>query len=179
MRVALSFWFDAALEEQIRLLSGRLQSGGVPSLLSYPQFRPHLTTGLWHIDTLEPLRSALQKELAAQKPVPVRFESVGVFPGADCPVFFAPIVAAPLLNLHQRICDTAAGCATTASPYYRPGLWVPHCTLALQITPSEMLEAVRMMRDWLPLEGYINRLGFIETEVETELDAIAFAEESQ
>ncbi len=174
MRIALSFWFDERLETQIRQLSRRLQEAGVPSLFYDGPYRPHITTGVWEVDDLQRLVQAVRERLTAFAPIPVRFEFVGLFPGSEGVIFLSPIVTQPLLEIHQAIHETAAEYALPASPYYAPGIWVPHCTVALNLSPAQVATATQLCTQsgTLPLDGFLTRLGTIETPAEIELGAV-------
>ena len=170
-RVALSLWFNDELEISIRSLWSRLQSSGISSPLYDGRYRPHVTLGLWEIPNLPQLASALTNLLSTVSPFPIRFEYAGLFPGAEGVAFLAPIVTTSLLALHRSVTDCAAAYGQSASPYYQPGAWVPHCTAAWKVSAESALTVARMCLESgvLPLTGTVTHLGIIQTPEEVEL----------
>ena len=175
MRVALSLWFDEALERQIYELWQQVEQKGISSILYDGRFRPHITLGIWEFPDHENIIAPLRKLLSDVPPLQIRFESVGNFPGTEGVVFLAPIVTATLINLHSKVFSLASAKGDSVSEYYRPGAWVPHCTCAYKISPSEVLTATQVcLQQALPLEGEAASLGIIQTPEEIELDRVEF-----
>ena len=106
--------------------------------------KPHIS--LASFEDLDPL--ALQDDLrhfaATTKPLLVALSSVGAFPTSEGVVFLAPVVTRELLDVHERfqglLGSTGAGCLG----YWWPGRWVPHCTVATEITPDKLGRAIEL-----------------------------------
>ena len=175
MRVALSLWFNDDLDRQVRELWKQLEQKGISSMLYDGRYRPHITLGVWEFSDLVSAVAELRTAIKDVVPLPIRFESVGSFPGAEGVVFLAPIVSSTLINFHSNIFNLAAAMGESVSEYYRPGAWVPHCTCAYKISPSEVLTATQVcLQQALPLEGEAISLGIIQTPEEIELDRVEF-----
>jgi hypothetical protein len=84
------------------------------------------------------------------------FGSVGIFLGERSVLFLAPVVTEPLLALHRRVDEHIQGLALPMFELYRPGRWVPHCTLAMDLAPPELEVALRIAAAFpLPLTATI------------------------
>ncbi len=96
-------------------------------------------------------------------PLECSLASVGVFPTEEGVVFLAPVVTRELLDLHQefqmRLDEFGARC----SAYYRPGAWVPHCTLATGVARAAVPQAVPVCLDAaLPIRARFERVALVE-----------------
>jgi 2'-5' RNA ligase len=97
----------------------------------------------------------------ALQPVPVRFQSLGIFPGGGI-LFAAPTITSPLLALHARYHAGAADLRPNCWDHYRPGAWVPHATLAEKLSPRSASRIVAAaMRRWEPVEAVLDRLRIV------------------
>ncbi len=116
----------AALEEQ-------------PSMrpLGYP---PHLTLAIYDTDDVsEALRTrALDCAAAGQAELRLSFNRIGMFTGPSLVLWLDPEPKEPLWRMHQTV-HAVIGPAQ-CRPHYRPGAWVPHCTLGMAI-PAERQDA--------------------------------------
>jgi 2'-5' RNA ligase len=123
--------------------------------------RPHVTFGIW--DTLEHDRAEAELTAFAARTAPVRltFASVGLFPGVA--IFLAPTVTPELLDLHADFHRRWGGLGQGSAGHYRPGGWVPHCTLATDLEPEQFGSALVIAgRVRLPIECRLVEIGIVE-----------------
>jgi 2'-5' RNA ligase len=91
---------------------------------------PHFTYQV--VETYDqPGLEAILKEIThASQPFTVQTTGLGIFTG-ETPVIYMPVIKNDLLlHFHKLLWDRTKHAAQGASPYYAPGLWVPHITLA-------------------------------------------------
>ena len=123
--------------------------------------RPHVTLGIWETLDRDRAEAELTRFAAETPPVRVTFASVGLFPGVA--VFLAATVAAELLELHAGFHRRFARFGEAPSDYYRPGRWVPHCTLATDLEPDRFADALAIAgRVRLPLGCRLVEAGIVE-----------------
>ncbi len=123
--------------------------------------RPHVSLGIWDGLDLDGARTALERFADETPPVPLTFASVGLFPRVA--VFLAPTVTAELRDLHAGFHRRFGQLGRAAWEYYRPGVWVPHCTLALDLAPDQFGSALTIAaRLPLPLESRLVEVGIVE-----------------
>ncbi|MGA9398084.1 MAG: 2'-5' RNA ligase family protein [Anaerolineaceae bacterium] len=107
-------------------------------------------------------RGGCQKRLeawAAQvRPLPISFQNLGIFPAPGA------VVTQELLALQREVDGLLEGCCTwPAFNYYRPGHWIPHCTLAMEFDDDKLPKALDIACHLkLPLNGLISGVGVIE-----------------
>ena len=110
------------------------------STLGYP---PHITLGVYDADDAAAMIEVV--EGAADWPAQrVTFGGVRHFDTSPLVLWAAPVPSEGLLQLHRAVhgrIDPAA-CWT----HYRPGAWVPHCTLATRVAEPHRERALAWAR---------------------------------
>ncbi|MEZ5381882.1 MAG: hypothetical protein R2754_08820 [Microthrixaceae bacterium] len=140
---AVELYFDAETDDAVRRLWEALGRRGL-NTRGEDASHPHLS--LVVSDGHQPER--LREELAGLNWAVLsrmRFAGIGYFedPGV---LFLAASPTVELLELQQqthRIVSVRD--PGLVRPFYRPGSWMPHCTLAMPVTPHELpyaLEAI-------------------------------------
>ena len=143
---AVEIAFEAEFEERVRQLWGELAEAGVSCLMPEMGARPHISLATFHGIDPQQLRDTVEIIVATTVPLPIKFSSVGAFPGNEGVVFLAAVVTPELLALHADFHSRLSDTGLAAHPYYRPGEWVPHCTTALEVPRERLYDAVRMTR---------------------------------
>ncbi len=176
MAYSVSLWFDEGAEAQVRHIWQRLADAGVETFVGGP-IRPHVTLahGL-ELDPigLEPFVTALQEQLAAQPPFDLTFTGLGLF---DPGIFYLTTrMTEKLWTLHRKVAALAEEQGGGSSRYYRPDFWTPHCTLAVNLTPAQVPNAVNVCRNVpFPILAPVTRAGIVENPSETELLTLPFS----
>ncbi len=84
----------------------------------------------------------------------VRFASLGMFPGAHNVVFLAPVVTPELLAAHAAFHGALTAAGLGCDAHYRPGAWVPHCTISQDAPLADGLETLRILHGQALLGDY-------------------------
>lgn len=114
------------------------------STLNYP---PHLTLAIYDDIPVGRLRAGLQEALTGTSALRLTFTRLRFFD--DPLVLWAePSLSAALATAHARVhaCVDPRLC----HPYYRPGTWVPHCTLGTEILAKHREEAIAFVSRPIP-----------------------------
>ncbi len=125
--------------------------------------RPHVTLahGLELDLDLEPFVKALEERLALQSTFDLTFTGLSLF-DPDI-LYLTTRMTEALWTLHRPVAALVEKQGGDSSLYYRPDFWTPHCTLAINLTPAVMLEAVRVCQSVsLPVTASVTRIGIIE-----------------
>jgi hypothetical protein len=146
MALALELGVGEDADAAVRRLWGQLEADGVPSLATYmPGLRPHLT--LVVTDDAAGLRQCADALRALVEPVELELTAPGMF-AADLPfLFLAPAPTPPLVHAHEAVCHLLQRAAVDIHPHYRPGVWLPHCTLSMGVPADRMDVALRRCLD--------------------------------
>jgi 2'-5' RNA ligase len=146
---ALELYLDQDASRRVRALWRTLDDEGMQSVLSLHQMhRPHVS--LIVAERLEPedVANAL-RGIRVVAPLALTFQYAGQFLGRV--LWLGPAPSADLLahqaSVHARLSEAGMD----IWDYYRPGRWVPHCTLSMRVPNSLMGLAVRRCLEVLPL----------------------------
>ena len=156
-------FLDADAEARIREIWERIAAAGLPSRLLDLGHTPHVSLGV--CARLEPLAfSARLAEFAACEPKPhATFVSLGTFSNRQGVVFLGLIATPELIDLHARFDALFSASAHELWEFYRPGRWVPHCTLTTALDPKQVAPALELCAAVpLPIQATLESVGIIE-----------------
>jgi 2'-5' RNA ligase len=139
--LALEMGLDPGADRAIRELWSRLEQLGVPSLEGHvPSIRPHLS--LTVTDDADGLRKHAPELALHGVETEIEMAAVSLFP-ADRPVLVLAVAPAPeLVALHERISAALEVAGVAIWPHYRPGTWLPHCTLSMGVPAGALGQAL-------------------------------------
>jgi len=109
---------------------------------------PHFTFAIYDSDEVsDDLRLAAIEQAAAREAGPhLTFDRIRTFAGPPLVLWADPRSQDQLMRMHaaiHRIIDPKL-----CRPHYRPGSWVPHCTLAMNIRADRHTEALAFAQDF-------------------------------
>lgn len=127
--VIRDLWAKAALLEQ------------TPSMesLHYP---PHITFAIYEDADVSELAQSVDAAFSGLDCFEIRFESIGYFDTPNSVVLWAAPKATDRLMVAHSAVHSAID-PSLCRPTYRPGTWVPHCSLATSIDRSRREEAIQ------------------------------------
>ncbi|CAH1650252.1 2'-5' RNA ligase [Hyphomicrobiales bacterium] len=102
-------------------------------------YHPHITLTRYQ-DLSQQLLLAAATALGDDRPVSLTFDRIGVFDTDPIVLWLAPRTHKPLLSMHDRVHETID--PALCDPYYRPGRWTPHLTLAMSIPTDRRASAL-------------------------------------
>ncbi|ANM17672.1 RNA ligase family protein [Rhizobium sp. N541] len=107
--------------------------------LNYP---PHLTLAVYQKLASDRLAEALKSVFRTRSTVTVNFSGIGYFDNEFLVLWARPIADDTLFQLHAALHQEIdpADC----HEHYRPGSWVPHCTIAAKVPKAKSRAAI----DW-------------------------------
>lgn len=159
----ISIYFDEKTDNHIRKLMKQVAEKTGNTFMLDNDVPPHITVAA--IETRDENRAIAALESCVQqlRRGKLRFISVGAF-------FSQVIYLEPVLNeyLHGVVCavNTAVKdlSETIVSPYYQPFSWLPHVTLAKQLSEEQMLTAFEILQKrFASFEGTVTRIGIAKT----------------
>ncbi len=171
MSYSASLWFDPNAEAQIRDVWQGLADAGLAVPVDGP-VRPHVTlVHSLNVD-LELFVTALRERLEAHPAFALTLPGLGLFVESGI-LYLSTVMTDALWTLHRDVAELTLEHGARSNPYYQPNRWTPHCTLALELTPQTMLEAVKACQTVpFPLTARATRVGIIENPSEVEVLAL-------
>ena len=131
MPFGVMLYFDSQTEKTISNIWQLLAGQNLTSSMLDAGIRPHLTLAIYDELDCRPCENELIK-ITRNIPAPViQFSHFGLFTNPEPVIFAAPLVTKELLDLHKELHSRLAGDGKNAWELYKPGKWVPHCSLAL------------------------------------------------
>lgn len=123
-------------------------------------YAAHLSLGLY--DAAEPGDlSAAIGAIADDRPLTLRFTRIGWFDAGPLVLWLAPEPDERLIDIHRRLHDRIG--ADRSAAYYRPGDWIPHCTLAAEIDPAKRTAALAFAQAPIdPLDLTFDQIDLVE-----------------
>ncbi len=96
---------------------------------------PHISLVPTKADDCDGVIQSVHSALSGHPPLDVRFSHLGYF-GSGV-VYLGVTPSASLLDLHRQVFEASSpGADAPWIDYYRPDCWVPHCTLAMQVSKA-------------------------------------------
>lgn len=131
MAYAVTLRLDVDAAARVRALWDALSAAGFANQAARLGYGPHLTLALLD-DAADAARvGQIVREVSADwRAMRLPLSAVAAFPADPATLWLAPTVTAPLLDLHASLCAALPA----AHPNYRPGAWIPHVTLAGDVT---------------------------------------------
>jgi len=111
-------------------------------------YAPHFTFAIYDTDQVSKAEreNAIERAARGQTELRLIFDRIGAFEGPPLVLWAAPGAQNSLLQMHQAIHDVID--PMLCRPYYRPGVWVPHCTLGMNIRPDRRADAVAFAKNF-------------------------------
>jgi hypothetical protein len=165
---AIELYLEDKYASKIKSLWQRLAYDGITTTMLDNGCEPHITLGVFEdldvnacIKLLDPFFDTVQ--------VPrLDFAVLGCFPATNvlhCP----PIVTNPLLVLHFQFHKVISSVVSNPVPYYQPGHWVPHCTIAIDLTLEMLARAFdNVLEDWQPFQSRFQAVALVNPTPKTD-----------
>jgi 2'-5' RNA ligase len=160
MPYAIELYLDNESGEKVQLIRDKLKEKGINV---DEGARPHVSLAIYQDLNLQVFEKQLGEFAKQNKFFDIVLASIGIFATEASVVFLAPTVTSELLRFHKGFHDFFKENDNAAWDYYRPGKWVPHCTLAMDLTNEMVSGAVEIVRQFsLPIQGRVDRIGVLE-----------------
>lgn len=163
MPYALALFFDSVSEKPIRELWKLLAESGVSSSMLDADIRPHLSLAVFDEIDIERTKIKLERFSRTIHPFELTLSTLGTFPGETFILLLGVSASRTLNSVHQRIHRYFREYADRSWWIYREKLWVPHCTLAMDIDKKRICEGFELcLNASLPLNVRICEIGLAE-----------------
>ena len=152
MALAVCLLFDPDTDRAIRQLWAALEDAGIGTLLSHTHRRhvPHVSYAVLRTFDVDAVADVVGR-LPAGPALDLRFDAVGLFPRGRG-ALLTPATAA-LLSRQQAVVSAVTETGADLHWHYRPGRWIPHCSLTTGTSRELLPTAAVRAFDVLPLEG--------------------------
>lgn len=162
MALAVCLLFDRRSERALRALWDRIEESGVPSLRSHTHRRhlPHVSYVVLRRWDQEAVAAALAG-LDGGTPLELTFDGIGVFRRGR--TWLAAGVSTDFVARQQRVVAAVTGAGAELHKHYRPGVWLPHCSLAPRARLDELPLVAAVVFDVVPLRARLDRAALVNS----------------
>ena len=164
MAIAVEMYFDPTADRAIRQIWKDLVQAGISQPMIVDNIVPHISLGVCDnlIHSEEFFREL--KELSDATPVfPVTLSHAGFFTTEEAVAFCGVTLTPALMALHQAFDCIFEVHVVKPWDFYRPARWVPHCTVALGLTPQKASLALDAI--WhapLPIQAKVEQISVVQ-----------------
>jgi 2'-5' RNA ligase len=160
--LAVCLLFDPRTERALRGLWDRLEAAGVPTLRSHTHGRhvPHLSYAVLRQFDVGAVEEAVTG-LTDSGPVRLHFDALGLFRRSRA--WLVPGVSSSVLARQERVVAAVEGSGAELHLHYRPGYWVPHCSVAPRVRREALATLAAGVYEILPLEAVADRAALIDS----------------
>ena len=163
MPFAVEMFFDESADKRVREVWDELAQANLTSSQIDGGYRPHVTLGVFEGYTSPKFEDGLRFFTEERGEFPIKFDYLGVFPRTEGVVYFGAVVTGQLLSIHGEFTRHFAPLMMGIRPYYLPGSWVPHCTLAYGLSLAAIPAVVEVCsRSILPIIAQVKEIGLVE-----------------
>jgi 2'-5' RNA ligase superfamily len=162
MALAVCLLFDRRSERAVRALWDRLEAEGVPSLRSHTHGRhvPPVSYAVLRSWDTAAVTSALER-LDGGSSVELAFDGVGLFRRGR--TWLLAGGSTDLMARQQRVVDAVCATGADLHKHYKPGIWLPHCSLAPRVQLAHLPVVVAAVFDVLPLLGTLDHAALVNS----------------
>ena len=162
MPFAVEMFFDENADKLVRDVWDDLARAKVNSFMIDGGYRPHVTLGVLESYTSPGFEDEF-RSFCKRVVFPIKFDCLGIFPQPEGVVFLGTVVTEQLLSVHREFQTRFSGLMSGVRPYYLPGNWVPHCTLAYGLSVDAIPAAVEVCSQCtFSLIGQVREIGLVE-----------------
>lgn len=151
MPYSIGIYFHLQTELLIRDVWKEVADKGLSIYLHESANRPHITLGIFEDSDLTKAESVLALRSQEMKPFTLTFQQIGIFPSPEKTVFWAPVVTKEFLDFHSSFYELF--CKFSVQPdfdFYKPGHWIPHCALAMNLQADSDVHQIVSLCQMLP-----------------------------
>jgi 2'-5' RNA ligase superfamily protein len=160
--LAVCLLFDRRSERAVRALWDRVEEQGVGSLRSHTHGRhvPHVSYAVLRRWDQAAVDDALA-DLDGGEPVDLSFDGVGLFRRGR--TWLLAGVSSDFVARQQRVVEVVTATGAELHKHYRPGIWLPHCSVAPRATLAQLPLVVAAVMDVLPLRARLDRAALVNS----------------
>ena len=161
MSYAVVLYFDYESSDRIYAVKQLLTDNGIKI---NEIAKPHISLAIYDDIDEQELIAKIKEFTRRRIDLFLTLSYIGIFPSNENAVFLAPKVTQNLLDFHFEFLQFMSGLKSKLNAYYDVTAWVPHCTIGMNITDTELSKAVTILKDnaKLPIEGRLDRIAIVK-----------------
>lgn len=162
MALAVCLLLDRRTERRLVNLWQSLEAAGIASLPSHTHGHhvPHISYAVLRTFDVDEVRRALEA-LPAEGPLELHLDAVGFFRRGRAAL--VPAVSVELARRQERVVRAVESTGADLHVHYRPGQWVPHCSISTRLRREQVGDLTALAYDVLPVDGVADRVALVDS----------------
>ena len=170
MPFAIEMFFDKEADLRIRQIWSKLANNKISSKMQVGGYRPHISLAVFEDYKQKEFDNMFKNFVQELPSLSLSLENIGIFPTDEGVVFLGVVITQELLSIHNNLHRMLSTLVSNSRQYYHPDKWIPHCTLAIDLKPNKLIEAVRLCsKENLPITLQIHQIGIVEVPIHKEI----------
>lgn len=162
MAFAITIYFDSSTEALLSQLWKKFDAAELPNIKERA-FRPHITLCIYREINCADCECKINEISTDFTLHEITLDHLGIFNNADSVLFLAPTPTEKLLEMQKKVFQILDDFAEGPWDMYKPGKWVPHCTLANDLNKDQLIKAIELSHQIeLPIQAHIAQIGIVE-----------------
>lgn len=149
MGYAVELYFDQESEKIIKEIWQVLYEKNVSNFMYESNSKPHITLAVYNdsLTNLETFQNSVEDFVRELSQFELNLSHIGIFNTDEGVVFLGPKVSDQLLSIHERFHESMQPYKEFVWSFYQPDLWVPHCTMAIDLDKASVLNSIEIIGD--------------------------------
>jgi 2'-5' RNA ligase len=162
-RYAVALVLDDMSGTAVHKLAQRLHTSiGISAAAEFP---PHVTLAVCTGLDLTRFEVVLRESVATAHALECTLAAVGIFPTPEGVVYLGVAPSLRLVELQTRTVECLRNGGAEVEPYWIPGQWIPHCTLATGLPLEVIPRAIEaLIEEFAPFTGVLQQVCVVEAE---------------
>ena len=162
--LVLEMSLEPAGEAHVRTIWQAIADAGISSSMITKPFSPHISLGIIPYARQGNFIPHMETLAVQTAPIAINMSNYGVFTNPGGVVYLGVTVTDTIQQVHHELYQTYKA-DLDWNTLYVPDKWVPHCTLAFDVSPPKFGETIELCRHFpLPLLTRVDRIGLVESE---------------
>lgn len=159
----VSIYFDTKTEKRLQGLIESVAKATGNTFMLDNHVPPHITVASVETKHENVLIARIEELVKQFEEGEIKWASVGTF--STQVIYVQPVLNEYLHSLSVFLSQELGQIEETiCSPYYQPFCWLPHCTIAKQLSKEQMVQAFQVMQNYFtPMDGRVVRIGIAKT----------------
>lgn len=167
MSYSIELYMDKEASAAITKIHSILEKNGI----SIDEgMEPHVSLCIYGNLPIEKFKDELRLFARKIEPFEVSFFSIDAFKTEKPVIFLAPKITPELLDAHLQFHDNFSKYSNSVYEYYKPKVWIPHCTLCMGLSQEMYIKASKILKDiQLPIKGTFEQIGIFKIQPNEQL----------
>lgn len=148
MALAINIRADNSSAGEIEWLWDHVAAFEVEPSMRALGYRPHFTFAIYDSPAIDEKTAwdAMRSAVDGEAQLRIEFKRIRWFEASPLVLWAEPTFNEALTRIHSSI--SAAIDPAHCRPHYRPGMWIPHCTLGMRIDEERRDDAIALARSF-------------------------------